>query len=72
MDYRPRRLRDFFDPPPNADKPPPPRETDELIDAVAESDPVDVEGFADRLKQSDQRLWHAVEDELQEDFRRWD
>lgn len=66
MENRPRRLRDFFDPPPNADKPPPPRETDELIEEVAAGEEIEVEGIARRLGQGERHLWHSIEEELKD------
>jgi len=40
MGNRPRRLRDVFNPPPEASWPPLPRQTDELIEEVAASDEI--------------------------------
>jgi len=79
MDNRPRRLRDFFNPrlssnaligEPKVAKPSRSRETDELIGEVAATSELDVEGFARELGQSHRRLWHTVEDELEEDLKR--
>ncbi|MBI4564843.1 MAG: hypothetical protein HY716_09155 [Planctomycetes bacterium] len=66
MNNRPRRLRDIFNPPPNADRPPPPCDSMDLIDEVATSEEIDVEGIAGRFRQSEQQLWHAVEEELKD------
>jgi len=70
MDNRPRRLRDFFNPPPKVARPSSPRETDELVDEIAATHELDVEGLAQELRQSHRRLWHTIEDELEEDLKR--
>ena len=72
MNNRPRRLRDFFDRKPNAKQPLTSRETGELIDDLAETSELDVEGFAREANQSHRRLWHRVEDEIKEDSKRRD
>jgi hypothetical protein len=66
MSNRPRRLRDVFNPPADTTRPPSPREAGDLIDDVAASEEIDVEGLARRFEQTEQQLWHAVDEELKD------
>lgn len=70
MENRPRRLRDFFDRRSHADRPLSPCETDELIDEIAATHELDVEGFAREAMQSHRRLWHTAEDEMERNSKR--
>lgn len=66
MDHRPKRLRDLFNPPPDADaaRPPSPLDTDGLIAEIAAGEEIGVEEIARQLRQGERRLWHSVEEEL--------
>lgn len=66
MGNHPRRLRDFFAGNSNRERPSSPRETDELMDEITVAHELDLEGIARELNQSHRRLWHKVEDELEQ------
>lgn len=72
MSNRPRRLRDFFNQLPDVVRSSSPRETDELIDEIAANHEIDLEGVAHELNQSHRRLWHTVENEIEEESKRKD
>lgn len=72
MNTRPRRLRDFFNQLPNRDRSTTPIETDELIDEITATHELDIEGIALDINRSHRRLWHKVENEIEEESKRKD